>query len=241
MLKGGDGAGGVGKGGLEMGEDVGCGPVFLREMGRRAKPQECRAQGALAAAEPLPDAAPGAVAAMAAAAAASGAEAVGDGAAEEAVQAGGGQAEAADFIGEPDGDGPAAAGACVAVAAKEAVRAAGHAWGGFVKAVQRAVANESADDLAVGTGGELEPLDDGVPIVVVAAEPAMRCHGDPSSNSAIVPGRGRRGVAGYERDGDSGVRGIPAVPVVPNSRCQHPPSIGWYLGTIPPENAMGAR
>ena len=66
-MEGGDGTGGVGEGGLEMGENLGRGLVFGRQFGRRAAPEERGAELALGVVEPFPDAQPGPVAEMAAA------------------------------------------------------------------------------------------------------------------------------------------------------------------------------
>ena len=121
-------------------------------VGRRAASEECGADVALAVVEPLPDALPGPVAQMAVGGADGGEDAVGDGVLEEAPQTGGGQAEASDFVGDPDAEGPPAAGPCVAVAAKDPPGAEGLSLGAaVVKTVQKAVLNESADDLAVRT------------------------------------------------------------------------------------------
>src|SRR5271157_1741608 len=133
----------------------------------------------------------GPVAEMADEAAEGGADAVGDGALEEAPQAGGGQAEASDFVGEPDGERPPAAGSCVAVAAKDppgAERLVPEVV--LVIAEQTAVANESADHLAVRTRGLLEPLGKGVEFLVVAVKPALLAHLISSAQMVIIPERG---------------------------------------------------
>jgi hypothetical protein len=175
--EGGDRTGAVGEGGLEMGEDVRLGSVFRRQFGRRAAPEECGADRALAVAELLPDALQGSVAQMAVAVANGGEDADGNGASEEAPQAGGGQAEAADCVGEPDGEGPPSAGPCLAVAAKDPPGAERLSVGfAVVKSVQKAVLNESADNLAVRARGQLEALGNGVPLLGVAVKPGLLVH-----------------------------------------------------------------
>ena len=85
-----------------------------------------------------------------------GEEAVGDGDWEEAPQAGGGQCEASDFVGEPDGEGPSAAGPSVAVAAKDASGAEGLSLrAALVKTVQKAVLNETPTTWQYGHGVSL--------------------------------------------------------------------------------------
>ena len=137
MLEGGDRTVAVGEGGLEVGKDLGRRSVFRRQLGWRAAVDECGADLALAVAEPLPDAQPGPVAQMAGAAANGGEDAVGDGALQEAPQGGGGQAEASDFVGQPDGEGSPAAGTCLAVAAKDAAGSEGFAVGSLSSNPQR--------------------------------------------------------------------------------------------------------
>ncbi len=154
MLAGGDRAVGVREGGPEMGEDVRRRPLRGRigwQLGRRAQPGQGGADFALAVVEALPEALPGPVAEMAVGGAAGSNDAAGDGALEEAPQRAGGQAEAADFVGEPDGERPPAAAACIAVAAKDAAGADRLALGIGVIAVQKAMANQGTGHLAVRT------------------------------------------------------------------------------------------
>lgn len=194
MLEGSDRTGGVGEGGLEMGEDLGRGLVLRRQLGRRAASEESGADVALGVVESFPDALQGPVAEMAVEGADGGEDAVGDGALEEAPQAGGGQAEASDFVGEPDGEGPPAAGPGVAVAAKDPPGAEGLSLGAaLVKTVQKAVLNESADNLAVRTGGQLEPLGNGDPFLGVAVKPSLLAHSASTAKKVILPERGGAG------------------------------------------------
>src|SRR5579859_2574606 len=106
---------------------------------------------------------------MAVEAAESGADAAGDDLLEELPECVAGQAESPDLVGDPDAEGLAAAVACIAVAAKDTASASGFAVrAGVVKTVEKAVANEVADGIAVGTGCELELFAEGVEFVVVA-------------------------------------------------------------------------
>ena len=204
LLKGGNRTGGVGKGGPEMGQDLGLRSVFCRQLGRRTPPEECRANLALAVAESFPDALQGPLAQVAVEGANGSNDGAGDGALEEAPQAAGGQAEPADVVGAPDAEGPSAAGPCLAVAAKDTSSAHGFVLGAaFVKAVQEAVPNESADHLAVRTGSQLEPLGKGVPFLDAAVKPFLLSHTDrASAKSLILPAWRREG----QRRGRSGVR-----------------------------------
>ena len=140
MLEGGDGTVGVGEGGLEMGEDLRRGSVcgFGRQLGRRAARRQCRADLALAVVEPFPDALPGPVAAAGSRQRGWRRDAAGDGVLEEPPQAAGGQAEPSDLVGDPDAEGPPAAGPCMAVAAKDPPGAEGFALGiAVVESVQK--------------------------------------------------------------------------------------------------------
>ena len=122
MLEGGDGTGGVGEGGVEMGEDLRRRPArsFSRQRGRqlrrRAPCRQCRADVALAQVEASPEALPGPVTATAAGGVSGSVEAADDGALEEPPQTSGGQAEPANFVGAPDAEGPPATTPCLAVA-----------------------------------------------------------------------------------------------------------------------------
>jgi len=108
MLEGGDRTGGVGEGGLEMGEDLRGRPKrgLRRQFGRRAPRRQCRADFALALVEPFPDALQGPVTEMAIGGADGSEDADGGSALEEAPQTAGGQAEPSDFVGDPDAERP---------------------------------------------------------------------------------------------------------------------------------------
>jgi hypothetical protein len=49
-------------------------------------------------------------------------------------------------------------------------------WVAVVKSGENAVADEHADDLAVGTGDLFEPLDDSNPLFLTAVEPGLVAH-----------------------------------------------------------------
>ena len=184
LLEGGDGTVGIGEGGLEMGEDLGRGSVFRGQLGGRAAPEECGADGALAEVESLPDAQQGPVAEMAVEAANGGEDAAGNGALEEAPESAGGEAEASDFVGGPDAERVPAAGTCIAVATKDPLGTERFLLGvAVVKSVEKAVPNESADNLAVRTRGQLEPFGNRVPFVGVAEKPSLVAHVASSAKS----------------------------------------------------------
>jgi hypothetical protein len=194
LLEGGDGTGDVGEGGLEMGEDLRRGSVLRRQLRRRTSSEECRADLALAVAEAFPDAQQGPVTPLPGEGAEGGEDAVGDGVLEKAPQTVGGQAEASDFVGEPDAERPAAARPSLAVAAKNTSGAESLSVGiAVVKAVPSAVPNQSADHLAVRTGGQLEPFGNRVPFLGVAVKPGRLAHEASSAKSVILPDRGGAG------------------------------------------------
>lgn len=201
LLEGGDRTGGVGEGGLEMGEDLGRRSVFRGQFGRRAAPEEGGADVALAMAEASPDAQQGPVAQRAVDGADGSADAVGDGALEEAPQTAGGQAEPSDLVGEPDAEGPPATATCLAVAAKDPPRADRFSLrAALVKSAEKAVSNQRADNLAVRTGRLLEPFGDRVPFLRAAVKPSLLAHGvHASAKIVILAAWGRGGVvAGYD-------------------------------------------
>jgi len=149
-----------------------------------------RADLALTAVEPLPEALQGAVAQVTAEGTDGLADAVAGGAPEKAAQRSGAEAEAADLVGAPDADGPAAAAPGIAVAAKQPPRPHNFAPGtGFVIAAQTAVANQRADHLAVRAGRQLEPFGQRVPFVIVAAKPLPLAHAVSERPNAARDGR----------------------------------------------------
>jgi hypothetical protein len=169
-LEGGEGTDGVGEGGVQVSEGLGFGSRRRRgDRRRRTTPEKGGAESALGQPKAFPDAEPGAVA-ESAANAASGGEAVGDGPSEEVAQAVGGEAEAPDFVGQPDAEGAAAAEVGVTVATKDAVGADGGARVAFVVAEEEAVLEEVAAGVAVGARGVREACGQGGPLRVGAVE-----------------------------------------------------------------------
>jgi len=186
MLEGGDRALGTGKEGLKMGEDLclGQAPGFTGQMGWRRGGWRAFRQGradlALCQAEPLPDALPGAIVEPGLNEPTGGQDSASDGELEEAPQRVGGQTESSDFVGGPDAESASAAGAGVAVAAEDS--AGTHVLlllAALVKTVQKAMANEGADDLAVRARRQLESLGNGQPFLRVTVKQTLLRHGQP--------------------------------------------------------------
>jgi hypothetical protein len=132
--------------------------------------------------ESRPDALEGSAAELAV----GGVDGVGDGAndgvLEKRPQGPGSEAQASDFVGEPDTEGSSAAATPMTVAAKDPpCSGRSSLWIVVVKTREYAVSNERSDDLAVWTGGLFEPLDDGDPFFFVAVEPSVSfvAHVDP--------------------------------------------------------------
>jgi len=185
LLEGSDGTGSVGKGGLKMSEDLRRGSVLRPQFGRWAAPEECGANLALAPLEALPEAPPGPVAERAVAAADGGANASGNGTLEEAPQTAGGQAEASDFVGQPDAEGAAAAGPVVAVAAEDPPGPHRLVLAAIIEAAQEAVPNQRADSFAVWTGRLSEPFGNGDPFFDGAVKPVWLAHDDRTSATGV--------------------------------------------------------
>ena len=100
--------------------------------------------------------------------------------------------EPADFVGEPDAEGPAATGACLAVAAEDPPGTQGFSRGaGLVEAVQAAVPIQAADDLAMWTGYLLELTGKSQPFVIVAVKRLLAAHGTMSPKSPFYRGGAR--------------------------------------------------
>ena len=180
MLKVGNRTGGVGKGGLEMGDNLGRRSArrFGGLIGRRTTSRQCRAELALAEVESSPEALPGPLASPAVGDnAACRGDAAGDGALQESPQRVGGHAQAADFIGEPDTESPTTAASPMAVAAKDPPSAEGLARRvAFVVAAQKAVANQRANRFAMRTRHLLETLRNRVPFLLAMAKPVLLAH-----------------------------------------------------------------
>lgn len=180
MLESGDRTDGVGKGGLEMGDDVRCRSArrFGRQCGRRTTSRQCRPKFALAQVEPLPDTLPGSVTSSAVRDHADRrGNAAGNGVFEESPQRVGCQAQPSDFIGTPDAEGSPASGPPIAVAAKDPPSANRSALRvALVVPVQIAVAIKRANRLAMRTWRLLESFRDRVPFRLAAAKPALLAH-----------------------------------------------------------------
>ncbi len=177
MLIGGDRAVGVREGGVEMGEDLGHGPMRGRQVGRLASLKQCGANLALAQVEALPDALHGSVTQMTLDGANRGRNAVGDGALEELPQRAGGHLQSSNFVDMPNAERATAAGPSVAVAAKDPASAHGLPRGiTVVVPAQIAVPIERANRFAMRARHLLEPLGNRVPFVVVAKKPPLFAH-----------------------------------------------------------------
>ena len=184
MLERGDRAMDFGEYGLEMGEDLRGrqAPWFRGRPGRRLRGRSAstqrRADRALRPVEALPDALPAPSAEAAVDVPAGGQDVGGDGELEELPQSVGSQAEASDFVGEPDAESPPATGPCIAVAAENA--AGPHRFlsrATLVIAAQKAVQNQGAHTFAMRARRLLEPLRDRHPFLGVAVKPACLIHG----------------------------------------------------------------
>ena len=104
-----------------------------------------------------------------------------DGVLEEPPQGAGGQTQPSDFVGNPDAEGPSAAGPPLAVAARDPPSADRFSLGaGVVKPVQEAMPNKRAGGLAVRARGQLEPLDKRSPLVLAVKEPSFVVHVRPT-------------------------------------------------------------
>jgi hypothetical protein len=182
MLEGSNRTVGIGKGGLEMCEDLRPRPVLRLsrqpgwQLGRRAASRQGRADFALALVEALPDALHGSVTKMTVGGADGCGHAAGGGALEEPPQAAGGQAEPSDLVRTPDAEGPPAPATCMAVAAKNPPRPQRFSPGALVKSVQIAVADQHADNLAVRTRHLFEPLSNEVPFAFTVYKPLLVAH-----------------------------------------------------------------
>jgi hypothetical protein len=211
VLEGGDRTVGVGEGGLEMREDL-CrrrpARGLSRQLRRRAAPCQRCADLALPLVEAFPDALQGPVTEVAVGGGDGCEDGTSGGELEESPQTAGGQAEPSDLVRAPDAEGPSAPRASLAVAAKDPPRAYGLASGiGVVKSVQKAVPNQRADDLAMRTRGQLEPIRDRVPFLGVPVKPSNIAHGT-TMKIVILPAWEKSGVkAGYGKKSMSGVRG----------------------------------
>ena len=158
MLEVGNRTVGVGKGGLEMGDNLGrrsgrCSGLIGRWTTRR----ECRAELALAQVESSPDAL------------------------QESPQRVGGDAQASDFVSKPDAEGATAAGTSMTVAAKDPPGAEGLVLGvTFVVAAKKTVTDQRANRLTMRTRQLFETLRHRVPFLLATAKPALLAHVRPT-------------------------------------------------------------
>lgn len=122
---------------------------------------------------------------------------------QEPPQAVGRDTDPADFVSQPNTGGASTAWASVAVAAKDTPSAKGFSLGAaVVKAKERAMPNEGADDVAVWAGRQLEPLEERLAFLVVMAKPSHIAHVRHPLESLIAwyqPGE-ERGRARYDRN-----------------------------------------
>jgi len=171
----------MGKGGLEMGENFGSGgPMGGGDGGvgdGRTASEQGGADRGLATIEAFPESLPGARASWRAGVATRGhgpdrrREAAGDGKLKEAPQRAGTQAQASEFLGDPDAEGASAAIVSMAFAAIDSPGTKRLAWrAGVVESAEEAMANEVADLVAVRARHELESFFEGGPFVFGAVK-----------------------------------------------------------------------
>jgi hypothetical protein len=183
MLKVGNRTVGVGKGGLEMGDNLGRRSARCSGLiGRRTTCRQCRAELALAEVESFPDALPGPVTSPAVGDdTACRGNTAGNGALQESPQRVGGHAQASDFIGEPDAEGATTAGTPMAVAAKDPPSAESLVLRvAFVVSAQSAVPDQRANRFAMRTRRLLETFRKRVPFLLATAKPALLAHVRPT-------------------------------------------------------------
>ncbi len=184
LLEGGDGAVGLGKRGLEVVENLRVGrprgrtsrPFRRRPIGRRTATQQCCADRTLIPSKPRPDPPEGPVAPGTVGLADRRCDAAGDGALEEPPNGAGRQAQPADFLCEPDTDGPTAAAPAMAVAAEDAPGPDGPPWTAVIESGEDSMPDERADRPAVRARRPLEPLDHRGPLCFVPVEPPLAAH-----------------------------------------------------------------
>lgn len=108
VLEGGERTLGLGKGGLQMGDDLGFG-AFRRQLRWWASLQQHGADATLGKLKAFPEPLPGAVASFVLGHGTScRRDAIGEGLSQEAPYHGGTEAESTDFVGQPDADGSSA-------------------------------------------------------------------------------------------------------------------------------------
>jgi hypothetical protein len=215
LLIGSEGAFVVGERGFEMGEDLGGSGSAngrKRSLRRRPAPQEDSAEAALRKVKSLPNALQGPGTQGCLHRSGGRRDALRNRVSEKGQEGAGTPVGPSDFLGEEDADGSAATRSPVAVAAKDPPGPEDGSRGlRVVEAVEGAVANEGANGLAVGTGGEFDAFHEGDPLVVGAVEPSGWAH------VRLASGRMPRlselarceGVAGLEMDSEREEAGSP--------------------------------
>jgi hypothetical protein len=179
LLEGGDGAIGLGELGLKVSENLG----LSRSRARRwwqlrgwTAVQQGGANRTLIVLKSSPDAPEGPVAPGQVGLADRVSQAPLDDPLEEGPEGGCGEAESADFLGEPDTDGSSASVPAMAVAAEDSAGADGWPGAAVIESGENAMADEGADGKAVRAGGELESLNDGGPFRLVVVKPSFAAH-----------------------------------------------------------------
>jgi hypothetical protein len=205
VLVGGDGTFVVGEQGIEVGEDLSGGGSAngrMRSLRRWPSPQQGGADSALSMVESLANALQGAGTQGSFDRPRGCRDAIRNRPSEKCREGAGAQARTSDRLGEKDADGPSATATPMAVAAKDPPGPEDFSRGlSVVEAVEGAVSNEGADGLAVRTGREFKPFDEGDPLVVVAVEPSWFAHVRRASGRMPRLSEVARcgGVAGLER------------------------------------------
>jgi hypothetical protein len=199
VLKGSDRTVGVGKGGLKMRENLLCGAMHVRALriwGWTSYGQ-CRADLALAKDESLPKALQGSVTQVSVGSADGNGDTVTGGPLKEGQQRASGESQPSDFVYEPNAESPTAAVTPIAIAAKDPPCPHRFLLGAaVVKTVQTTMSNQCANDFAVGTRCLLEPIRDGVPIIVAAIKPTFvaQVRQCPNENQKSYRGKKVRGT-----------------------------------------------
>ncbi len=123
-----------------------------------------------------------------------------DGGLQEPPQSHSGQAEPPDFVGGPDAERPPATAPCLAVAAEDPPGTHHSLLGtALVVSEQRTVPIQRADNLAVRTRRLLEPFRHRQPFLVAADKPSLLAHGSCLPENQDSTGmRGGGVLAGYE-------------------------------------------
>ena len=171
---------------------------FRRLLGKRKAIRQGRANRTLSQVEASPDPLPRAVAALAVCVAEGGRNGPGDGLDKEPPQDPGCQAQASDFVGEPDAEGAPATAPSIAVAAKDPSRAGHFLLAGLIEPAQPTMPNEHADRVTMGARFQREITGDLDPILLVAVKPMNLAHlaisPKKSANSTSQKNAGERGT-----------------------------------------------